>query len=300
MLDRVPQALPQAVDDQFGDLGRQPARRAAVAPPHRDAAGRGEGPALGDQRQIESAPVRYPAQVGERRAQFGSGHAGDRLDLGQAVRQQRRGRVSPRDRRASMPTENSVWAMESCSRPAISCRCRSAASSAWLASGARWCSAVPASAASPSSLTTAMSPGVRAGPDGGVEQGGDPVRAEHRHADDAVDALDIDGGHVVRGDQRGAGGSRAAGPAHRCAAPARPARRPVLIRSLRNASERIPLVDRHRELAVGVPDRGRGDVHPGDHPGTRNQGADDGLGVLVQPDGGRGGCHPSTVTGSAP
>ena len=38
---------------------------------------------------------------------------------------------------------------------------------------------------------------------------------------------------------------------------------------------------------------------PGDNPGARNQGADDGLDVLVQPDGGWSGGHHVTLTCSA-
>ena len=79
------------------------------------------------------APVRHPAQIGERRPQFGAGNDRRPLSISARLSASAAGSVSPRDRCASTPTENSVCAIESCSRPAIACRCRSAASSAWLA-----------------------------------------------------------------------------------------------------------------------------------------------------------------------
>ena len=52
-------------------------------------------------------------------------------------------------------------------------------------------------------------------------------------------------------------------------------------------------------VRLGVADRHGRDVHAADDPGACNQGTDDGLDVVVQPDGGQGGSHPSTLTGSA-
>ena len=78
-------------------------------------------------------------------------------------------------------------------------------------------------------------------------------------------------------------------PAQTGAAPDR--QPPVVIRT-------DSLMHRHRELPTGVTHRRGRDVPARDNPGARNQGADDGLDVLVQPDRGRSGSHHSTLTGS--
>ena len=104
-------------------------------------------------------------------AQLRSGHAGDRLDLGEALRQQRPGPSRTGTGGPARPsrTGSAQWNRAAGPRSPAAAGARPARPA--LALAARWCSAVPASAASPSSRTTAMSPGVDGGPDRGVEQG---------------------------------------------------------------------------------------------------------------------------------
>ena len=150
MFDGIAQTLAQGVQHQRGDLRGQPAGRPRWL--HHTGTPLAAVKVRPSATRARSSP--RPSGIRHRSARVArssdAGSAGNRLDLGQAVGQ-RADRCSPRERWASTPTENSVCAMESCNRPAIAWRCRSAASSAWLALIARWCRAVPASAASPSS-----------------------------------------------------------------------------------------------------------------------------------------------------
>ena len=137
---------------------------------------------------------------------------------------------------------------------------------------------------------------IRVGPDGRIEQRSHAVRADNGHTDDAVDSFDVDSFPVVRCDQVRpvvVGEPNRFTTAQHQSAQSRSRPDPQI-------AERVganPAVHGHREQAIGITDRRRGDVHPSNDAGTRNKCVDNGIGVLMQPDGGRGARHRAQAGG---
>ena len=278
--------------------GASAARCAAVTPPHRDAAGRGERPALGDQRQIQAAAVRDPAQIGQRGPQFGPRYSGDRLDLGEAARQRLTGSSCALDRwparRPRTASAQSNRAADRRSPAAAGAPANSSLAGPGRPGDAARCR--PPRPAPPNAPPRCRrgSPVVRTAAYSSAET---PSGPSDGNAHDAVQSFDVDGFQVVRGDQRRlvVVGKPDRFVRTRSTRPPRPA--PGRMRERAVGIRTDAAVHRHREAAAGVPDGGRRDVHPGDDPGTRNEGADDGLFILVQPDGGYSSGDTCTLTG---